>query len=74
LGQLEHSDAVLDTDEILDILLKPPFGEQQVLKDDKPLRDEESSVFEKRDRSANFVTIGILAIYFFYYSFTECYQ
>jgi hypothetical protein len=68
------SDAMLDSDEMLDILLTPPsglHGERRVLKDDKPLlQDEESSVFEKRDNSANLVTIGILAIAFF--SFYIC--
>ena len=68
-------DAMLDSDEMLDILLTPPSGLhgelRRVLKDDKPLlQDEESSVFEKRDNSANLVTIGILAIAFF--SFYIC--
>ena len=70
------SDAILDSDEMLDILLTPPsglHGERRVLKDDKPLlQDEESSVFEKRDNSANLVTIGILACFsFFLYLFFD---
>ena len=67
------SDAILDSDEMLDILLTPPsglHGERRVRKDDIPLlQDEESSVFEKRDNSANLVTIGILAIAFFLFIF-----